>query len=132
MREHKYKVWDKELQIMGIVVKLESVIPDDDLFDEVHYVDDAGIENKAAISDCILLQYTGLKDKNDKSIYEGDVCIVNLKYFNIKNEKALVIFKDGAFQFQYGCEEYFSKPYGAWNDVKVIGNIYENPELKTK
>lgn len=74
-------------------------------------------------------QSTGLHDKNGKEIYEGDICIVSLSYFKIKNEKATVIFHNGAFQFQYGCEKFFSKPHDAWDEVDVIGNIYENPEL---
>ena len=77
----------------------------------------------------IITQYTGLKDKNGKEIYEGDICIVSLSYFKIKDEKATVIFHNGAFQFQYGCEKFFSKPHDAWDEVEVIGNIYENKEL---
>ena len=74
-------------------------------------------------------QFTGLTDKNGKEIYEGDICIVSLSYFSIEDEKATVIFHNGAFQFQYGCEKFFSKPHDAWDEVDVIGNIYENPEL---
>lgn len=77
----------------------------------------------------IPMQYTGLHDKNGKEIYEGDICIVSLSYFKIKDEKATVIFHNGAFQFQYGCEKFFSKPHDAWDEVEVIGNIHDNPEL---
>ena len=80
----------------------------------------------------VIMQYTGLKDKNGKEIYEGDICIVSLSYFKIKDEKATVIFHNGAFQFQYGCEKFFSKPHDAWDKVEVIGNIHDNPELLGK
>lgn len=76
-------------------------------------------------------QYTGLKDKNGKKIYEGDICIVSLKFFDIKKDKSIVIFKDGQFVFQYGCTDEYVKSYNAWdvNSIEMIGNIYENHEL---
>lgn len=89
-------------------------------------------DNNFAVDPDTVGQYTGLTDKYGKGIYEGDVCIVSLSYFKIKNEKATVAFINGAFQFQYGCEQFFSKPHGAWDEVEVIGNIHDNPELLTE
>lgn len=100
-------------------------------------------------------QYTGLKDKNGKEIYEGD--IVNLEYYEKPFGKKrwrktyprkggkdinIVGFEDGFFKFYeedkdgYGSELSFSD-YGEWEGkdgaykyvAEVIGNIHETPEL---
>jgi uncharacterized phage protein (TIGR01671 family) len=73
----------------------------------------------------IWMQYAGLKDKNGKEIYEGDI-ISMTEYGMHKN--FTVEFKDGAFYplvlEQWGCCNGFYN-----NDTEVIGNCYENPEL---
>ena len=77
----------------------------------------------------ILMQYTGLKDKNGKEIYEGD--IVKTYESNIICE---VIFSEGAMFMlrwndkKWGNNEYHHYGVGAFI-LEVIGNIYENPEL---
>jgi hypothetical protein len=74
--------------------------------------------------DATPMQYTGLKDKNGKEIYDGD--IVKVSGFS---ELMEVYFKDG--YFGWGKEHrgmYSFDPFGT-EDLEVIGNIWENPEL---
>lgn len=115
MREIKFRAWDTKMNYMFSGTSIRGLMLDKCFTEEVDRL--------------ILEQFTGLHDKNGVEIYEGDICIVSLSYFKIKNEKATVIFLNGAFQFQYGCEQFFSKPHDAWDEVEVIGNIHENPEL---
>lgn len=67
-------------------------------------------------------QYTGLKDKNGREIYEGDI-ITGISAS--KNVKGDIDFVYGSF----GIEDYNLHEIGS---VEVIGNIYENPELLSK
>lgn len=89
----------------------------------------SGEEMPADDSGYILMQYTGLKDKNGKEIYEGD--IVNCKeyecYGKITWDEDCAAFyfeilqEDGTF-----IDEWL---YDYIDELEVIGNIYENPEL---
>ena len=110
MREIKFRAWDKENKEMVEVELLGK---------RVLLVKDGEWEN---IENFEVMQYTGLKDKNGKEIYEGD--IVNC-------------FRHEGFEFvttrlgSHGIETQlgfypFIEVYGY---AEVIGNIYENPEL---
>lgn len=72
-------------------------------------------------------QYTGLKSKKGIEIYEGDIFEYELPGEVPEDETTIyteaVVFTNGSFELD-------GPPLGAFNDMgKVIGNLYENPEL---
>ena len=90
-----------------------------------HYIE---IDEYCRVVPSTVGQYTGLRDKNGKEIYEGDIVLATLKFFNINNEKCKVIFHNGSFGVQYGFSTDYFKTFSAWDEVEVIGNIHDNPE----
>lgn len=75
-------------------------------------------------------QYTGLLDRNDKEIYEGDIIEVNRGccerdgiHFDFIFHAVVFWDKSG---FMYKGPGIFS---GSFNNVKVIGNVHDNPQL---
>ena len=74
-----------------------------------------------------LMQYTGLKDKNGKEIYEGDV----LEWEDRRVIDSRVIeFSDGGFWLVGKTNEPWKERFMPSEPTReIIGNIYENPEL---
>ncbi|MBC2041866.1 hypothetical protein HCA56_05460 [Listeria welshimeri] len=72
--------------------------------------------------DVLLMQYTGLKDKNGKKIFEGDIC------WDEHDECCGVVkFEEG--KFLYVWENIAEDLWEVADDIEICGNIHENPEL---
>ena len=83
--------------------------------------------------DYVLMQYTGLKDKNGVEIYEGDICKIKI-YINkvedwIYNSLTQKERETGEKIFVVESPLFNNQPELNADYIEVIGNIYENPEL---
>lgn len=118
MREIKFKIWDKKNKCFTKVFR-----PNIDLTENINDWDIY-----------IILQYTGLKDKNGKEIYEGDILggIYEGQVIewcdDCKSFQLMSIFPDE--KVCMSCDGEINW-YEIVNDenIEIIGNIYENPEL---
>lgn len=115
-REIKFRAWDLYNKKMVDVGELGDIQVKPDL-------DFANYE---------VMQFTGLKDKNGKEIYEGDIIRYKSTYYgNQKIHTTLIEWKDDLEHDGFG--EPLAMGYifhGIENEV--IGNIYQNPNLLNK
>ncbi len=143
MREIKFRAWDKTDKRIYEVLNLD--------LEQNHKCEvckcDEFHSSRYFIYKYKLMQYTGLKDKNGKEIYEGDVIEFEdttedgYEYkegIDITN-RASIVFKNCRFELDniiettsgvlVDMEEDWELFIDSLKSSKVIGNIYENPEL---
>ncbi|MGX2946352.1 YopX family protein [Enterococcus alishanensis] len=135
MREIKFRAWDKEkkkfirlsalhLEESGLEVGLVYDLSE-------HYLSTAfsvGGGRSLNLNDGILMQYTGLKDKNDQEVYEGDIvrCTRGCPHEIIWIEEYGGMFFGGMPTWYLSG---LTEGYAWTGEEEIIGNIYENPEL---
>jgi uncharacterized phage protein (TIGR01671 family) len=117
MREIKFRVWEKEENVMH-------------RWDEIkECADFSDVEDESGI----WMQYTGLKDKNGKEIYEGDIVLLDIpanEELEMDEIKLIGYIAYEPSKFSIIAEKesvYFSKD--DCECIEILGNIYENPEL---
>lgn len=123
MREIKFKAWDKQSKkFVGIRKNDYFSIRNDGFIG----INNNSVENPQ--ENYLLCQYTGLKDKNDKEIYEGDII---KEEFNHGICNCEIVYDNAGFFIENIKEEIKDNLHWHANGLEVIGNIYENPELLT-
>lgn len=142
-REIKFRAWDKKHNRM----KNESLLIQFDLQsgNAVYGMEREDGENVPYWPDeAEIMQYTGLKDKNGKEIYEGDILEMEVddEFSFMSAAKDRRITREVTWQINYGAGWNFGQSHKdgdkRWSypfyqqECEVIGNIYENPELLTK
>ena len=138
-REIKFRAWDNELESFNMNTDIN-------LYTEFNK-DLVYVVGGVAMSGIVFEQFTGLKDKNGKEIYEGDI-------LNDKSDDewiGVVEFEEGRFgiatygikgqTMEYGFDEnaggfgkveFEGMDYYNIDELEVIGNIHENKELLLK
>lgn len=87
---------------------------------DIWVIDEDSCDNEFILNnDLNLMQSTGLKDKNGKEIFEGDILTTGKRTGVVKNHRTLGFYINDA----RGDNWWFG------SDVDILGNIYENPEL---
>ncbi len=134
MRDIKFRAWDNLVEKMYSWTELLN----QNLKNIFTIPDQCGYK---------IMQYTGLKDKNETEIYEGDI-VTGIDYPFIDEGKqnyiGIVVFYDdvASFGYEYKCvrkdkrgisnginNEFEANENLICKDIEVIGNIYDTPEL---
>ncbi|EGO2723968.1 YopX family protein [Enterococcus faecalis] len=116
----KFRAWDKRENTMRDVAVLHFT--KGGKVNSIEYWKTPSELKSYHVRNLVLMQSTGLKDKNGVEIFEGDI-----GWDDHLEVHGQVIFENGAFKYEWDniSEDLFE----VTDDIEIVGNIYENPEL---
>ncbi|HBZ6414890.1 TPA: hypothetical protein MMD71_002827 [Listeria monocytogenes] len=125
----------RDIEYRAFVKETKKMLPVTDLcFNETEAVGVSGCGNAKctlcvdwySFGDVVLMQYTGLKDKNGKKIFEGDIVDISvydrLDWSSIKGK---VVFLNGAWLVE-DVGHFAITLQSETNEIEIIGNVHEN------
>ena len=129
MKSYKFRIWNK--------VKKHWHINEFNLLGEISLMGDVGFDftddkpiRLQELNDLVVMQYTGMNDKNGKEIYEGDI----IKSEDHNPKHMWIDFVEGGFVAQWNEKKdyptdinHFYPSVGCC--IEVVGNIWENEPL---
>lgn len=126
----RYRAWDKIHKTMYEVDDIMSIdFGKSEISVKTLFFERTNCYN---FNDIVLMQSTGLTDKNGKEIFEGDILSIETDEENVKLEvswdskHALFVFESKKYNAKDALGELFEdNPY----PFKIIGNVWEDPEL---
>ena len=124
----KFRAWDKVFKEM---VQVNALVLDEQVV-KVTYKN--GNVAKEDMKEYELMQSTGLKDKNGKEIFEGDIITNGMDIVDVRNHETLGFYtlvngREVFFGHGTSIEEFEEDIEGFSEIAEIIGNIYENKEL---
>ena len=95
---------------------------------DIWIIDEDSVSGEWIVNNDIhLMQSTGLRDKNGKEIFEGDIVKMSKDVYSEPTYYEVVRHRGGAYRLeskQHGCELWLRH-----DDCEIVGNVYENKEL---
>lgn len=125
----RFRAWDKEFKEM---VQVDALVFDEQIIKATYK---NGNVVKEDLKNYVLMQSTGLKDKNGKEIFEGDILTTGKRTGVVKNHRTLGFYINDArgdnwwFGSDVDLAEFEDFTRDVARKIGILGNIHTNPEL---